>query len=134
MAEDPALELQKRHIALLRADAGLQALIGQRVFDYTSRRTDYPYIVYGIASDEEWDHVDADGEVQSVSIHVFSDEEGSSQARRILRLAHELVQDNTSLVLTDHNLVNCRRVSGDMVREDQVYHGIGLYRAVTEET
>ncbi len=132
--EDAALELQKQHVALLRADTGLQALIDQRVFDYVARRTDYPYIVYTIANDEEWDYSDADGEVQSVTIHVFSDEEGSSEARRILRMAHELIQDNTGLSLTDHNLVNCRRVSGDMTREDQIYHAIGLYRAVTEET
>ena len=62
MAEDSALELQKAHIALLKGDAGLQAFIGQRVFDYVARNTDYPYIRYFNEGASEWDHSDADGE------------------------------------------------------------------------
>lgn len=134
MAEDSALELQKAHIALLKGDAGLQALIGQRVFDYVARNTTYPYIRYFNEGASEWDHSDADGETHLIQIHAFSDAEGSLEVRKILRVAHELIQGVTTLSLTDHNLVNCRRTGSDVFREGQVYHGIGLYRAVTEET
>lgn len=134
MAEDAALELQKKHIALLRADVTLQGLIGQRVFDYVTRRTEYPYVVYLIDTSEEWDFSDADGEEHSITIHAYSDHEGSKEARNILNRVHELIQDVTTPVLTDHNFVNCRRTTKDMTREGQVYHGVALYRAVTEET
>lgn len=133
MTEDAALELQSKHIIALKADTALQAYIGQRVFDYIPRDTPYPYVAYFISNGEEWDHSDADGEVHSVSVHVYSDHEGTKEVRKILQVVHELLQDNTTHILTDHNLVNVRRTNKDVVQEDQVYHGIGQYRAVTEE-
>lgn len=134
MSEDASEQLMKAHIAALRADATINATCGQRVFDYLPRNTEYPYIVYHITDSAEWDTTDDDGEEHSVYIHVWDDKEGSKRARQIMQRVKELLHDETSLSLTDHNLVNCRRVSRAMEREGQLYHGIGLFRAVTEET
>lgn len=134
MANDASLELQTAHIAALRADATLQSLISQRVYDYIPRKTDYPYIVYHITEATEWDTTTDNGEEHAVYVHVWDDREGSKRARQIMQRVYELLHDVTTYSLTDHNLVNCRRVNRNMEREGQLYHGIGLFRAITEET
>ena len=133
MAEDASEQLMKAHVAALRADSALQSFIGERVYDYVPRRTDYPYIVYHITDSDEWDTTTDNGDEHSVYIHVWDDKEGSKRARQIMQRAYELLHDVTSYSLTDHNLVNCRRVSRTTDREGQLFHGIGIFRAVTEE-
>lgn len=134
MAQDSSLSLQIAHIALLKADTGLAALVGTRIYSYIPRNTAYPYVEYFIQEANAWDDSSGDGEEHAITIRVHSELEGPKEAYQILRVVHELIQDNTTPVLTDHLLVNCRRTSKDMFREDQVYTGIGLYRAVTQET
>lgn len=134
MSEDASEQLMKAHIAALRADATIQSFCGQRVYDYIPRKNDYPYIVYHITDSDEWDTTTDNGEEHAVYLHVWDDKEGSKRARQIMQRIYELLHDVTSYSLTDHNLVNCRRVSRTIEREGQLYHGIGLFRAVTEET
>lgn len=134
MSEDSASQLQTAHIALMKADAALTALIGDRVFDYVPRDTAYPYVVYHIADSDEWDTTDDNGDSHDVYIHIWDDGEGSKASRAIMQRVYELLHDQTSLSLTNHNLVNCRRLSRSVGREGQLYHGIGMFRAITEET
>ncbi|UOF81701.1 hypothetical protein [Caudoviricetes sp.] len=133
MAQDSALSLQIAHIAALRADATLVSFVGTRVYDYVPEKSPYPYIVYHITDSDEWDTTTDNGDEHSVYVHVFDDAEGSKRARRIMQRVYELLHDVTTYPLTDHNLVNSRRVMRAMEREGQLYHGIGLFRAVTEE-
>ncbi len=134
MAEDAAEQLMKAHIAALRADATIHSDVADRVYDYVPRRNNYPYITYHITGSDQWDTTDDNGEEHAVYVHVWDDKEGSKRARRIMRRVYELFHDVTAFSLTDHNLVNCRRVNRTMEREGQLYHGIGLFRAITEET
>lgn len=134
MAEDAADQLQRQHIAALHADVTLSGFIGNKVFDYVPRKTDYPYVVYHITGSDQWDTTTDNGEEHAVYVHVFDDKEGSKRARQIMQRVYELLHDVTTYPLTDHNLVNCRRVNRTMEREGQLYHGIGLFRAITEET
>lgn len=131
---DAALQLQTAHIAAFKADATLGTYVGDNIFDYVPRKTDYPYIVYHITDSDEWDTTTDNGEEHAVYVHVFDDAEGSKRARQIMQRVYELLHDVTSYVMADHNLVNCRRVMRTMEREGQLYHGIGLFRAITEET
>jgi hypothetical protein len=133
MSEDASAELLRVHIEALRADATLQASVGTRVYDYIPRETAYPYVVYHITESDDWDTTTDNGEEHSVYVHVWDDKEGSKRARKIMQRIYELLHDVTAYTLTDHTLVNCRRVSRTMEREGQLYHGIGLFRAVTEE-
>lgn len=134
MAQDSSDQLMKSHIAALRADAAIQADCSQRVYDYLPRNTSAPYIIYTITTSDEWDTTTDDGDQHVVQIQVWDDKEGSKRVRRIMQRIKELLHDNTSFSLTDHNLVNCRRVSRAVVREGQYYQGTITLRAVTEET
>lgn len=130
---DSADQLQAAHIALLKGDATLQSLVGTRVFDYLPERSRYPLVVYHIPSSNEWDGEGCNGDEHQVYVHVYDDYEGSKRPREIMQRVYELLHDNTALSLTDHRLINCRRELRTVDREGQLYHGIGVYRAVTEE-
>lgn len=131
----PTIALQSAVIARLRADASLTTALGgaNKVFDYVPQRTAYPYVIYYETDRFEQDTSSGRSNEHIVSIHVFSDKEGSKQVQAILQLCDELLQDYTT-ALIDHRLVNFKFVSADQVKEDQVYHAIAQYRAYTEES
>lgn len=133
MAESPQLAVQIAHIALLRADATIQGYVGSRVVDYIPRKSEYPYVIYQVTDDDEWDTDTDNGQEMSVYIHVWDDAEGTVRARRIMQRCYELLHNNVSTSLTDHNLVNCRRQRSFMERDGQLYHGMTIFRVVTEE-
>lgn len=134
MAEDAADQLIAAYVAAFKADATIGSFCGDRVYNFVPRKTQEPYIIVHITDSDEWDTSTEDGEEHSVYIHVWDDKEGSKRVNRIMRRVKELLHDVTTFVLTDHNLVNCRRVSKQVMRDGQLYHGIGLFRAITEET
>ncbi len=134
MAQDSSDQVQIAHIAALRADATIAGFVGARVYDYVPRETPYPYIVYHIATSDEWDTTTDNGDEHSVYVHVFDDREGSKRTKQIMQRVYELLHDNTAYSLTDHNMVNSRRVMRTVEREGQLYHGVGLFRVVTEES
>lgn len=131
----PTIALQTALIARLRANAALTTALGgsNKIFDYVPQRTPYPYVVYYETDRFEQDTVSGRSNEHIVSIHTFSDKEGSKQVQAILQLCDELLQDYAT-TLTDHRLVNLKFVSADQVKEDQVYHAIAQYRAYTEES
>lgn len=131
--EDAGLQVQIAHIAALRADATIQSFCGQRVYNFAPRETVYPYITYHIPDSDEWDTTTDNGEEHSVYIHVWDDAEGSKRTRQIMQRVYELLHDVTSYSLTDHNLVNCRRINRAVDRDGQLYHGMAVFRTVTEE-
>lgn len=133
MAEDSSLQVQTAHIAALRADATIQSFCGTRVYDYVPENTAYPYIVYHIADSDEWDTTTENGDEHSVYVHVWSDGEGSKETRQLMNRIYEMFHDNASFILTDHVMVNSRRVMRATDREGQLYHGVSLFRVVTEE-
>lgn len=143
MSADPSLELQKAVRTLLTGDSELATLMGGTVkfLDHVPEREDQPYIVYRESSTQEWDTSVAGsasgfGKQHTVSLNVWSDYEGVKQTRLILRRVYDLLQNNTSLALVGHSLVNMLFMFDDVVQEPdaQVYHGISQYRAITEET
>lgn len=133
MIADAADQLTGAHIAVLRSDPSLIAFVGGRIYNYVPRRTQYPYLTYHITDSDEWDTSTDNGEEHSVYVHVWDDKEGASRTNQIMRRIHEVLHNVTSYVLTDHNLVNSRRVGKRVEREGQLYHGTGLFRVITEE-
>lgn len=135
MAEDAADQLMIALIAELKGDATIQGFVGQRVFDFIPRKNAEPYITLHITDSDEWDTSTEDGEEHSVYVHVWDDKEGSKRVNQIMRRVKELLHDRPiAFTLTNHSLINLRRVSKNVQREGQLYHGIGLFRAITEET
>lgn len=133
MAEDSADQIMIAFVAALKADATITSFVNDDIYDYIPRGKPYPYIIVHITDSDEWDTDTDNGEEHSVYFNIWDDKEGSKRVNQILRRIHELFHNNTSYSLTDHNMVNCRRVSKRVARDGQLYHGTGLYRVVTEE-
>jgi hypothetical protein len=135
MTESSSDQLLITLTAAFKADAQIHNDVADRVFDHVPGRTEYPYLLTHITSSDEWDTSTEDGEEHTLFILVYDDKEGPKRVRRIMRRVKELQHDNaSSYTLTDHNLVNCRRMSETVSREGQLYHGAATYRAITEET
>ena len=133
MAESAANQLLIAYVEALKGNAALDIIVTRRVFNYIPRNTQYPYSVIHITDSNEWDTDSDNGEEHSVYVHAWDDKEGSKRVNDILRAVFEQLHDDTTYSLTDHNLVNCRRVSQNVVRDGQLFHGTAIYRAVTEE-
>lgn len=136
MTTSPEVELATAVIVALRADATLIAQVAAaKILAYVPEGTDEPYIEIVENSTGEWDTDTDNGKVHTVSISAWSSQEGPKEVQNILRAVYDVLQDNVSLSLTGHNLVNMRYLFQDVVREPdgQLYHGIVQFRAVTEE-
>lgn len=142
MSESASWELQKAIKTLFTGDASLATLLGGtvRFYDLVPEDAALPYIEFGEAGITAWDTDVADsrsgfGEEHLLSIHVWSSYEGKKEASLIQRRVRELLQDNTSLSLGGHTLVNMRFLFSDLVRDPdgQAFHAISQFRAVTEE-
>lgn len=133
MAASAADVLTAEIIQRFKDDAAMDIFVQRRVFDYVPRDTRYPYIAVHITDSDEWDTSTDIGEEHSVYVHVWDDREGPKRVSEIMQRALEMLHGVTNFSITDHNLVNLRRVSKQVEREGQLYHGIELFRAVTEE-
>lgn len=130
---DPGFALQKAIVAALRADAGLAALIGARVYDDPPRETPFPYVGIGPASLAEADTDLERGHVHLFHLDIFSRQGGRKEVRQILG-AIEAVLHDADLALDGHRLINLRFELADIFREEdgETMRGTVRYRAVTE--
>lgn len=133
MARSAADVLTAEIVQRIKDDAAMDILVTRRVFDFVPRKTIYPYVTVHITDSDEWDTSTDRGEEHSVYIHVWDDKEGSKRVNEIMQRALEMLHGVTNFSITDHTLINMRRVSKRVEREGQLYHGIELFRAVTEE-
>lgn len=142
MTTSAKLEVQGAIRNALKADATLTTLLGGtfRFFDRVPEREEMPYIYYRARAGEwdtsETDAASGDGKEIECNIHVWSKYEGLKECEQILQRITDLLQNNTSLALSGHNLVNMRFVYSDIVEDEdgKSIHGIVQFRAVTEET
>lgn len=100
MADGPSLALQKAVIAALKADAGVSALVGARVYDEPPQNVTFPYVRYG--TDDlaplrmSGDCVD-DDIAFSVEVH-SRPVAGRVEAKRIAQAVREALDDQTLTV------------------------------------
>lgn len=104
---DPSLDIQKAVITALRADVGVQALVGNpaRVYDAVpSATTPYPMVTYGAdqAISDDFDCINS-FEV-FVTLDVWSRAVGQPEAKRIAGAVRGVLHD-ADLELDEHALV-----------------------------
>lgn len=126
-------QLRAAVVALLRGDTALQTLIGQRVYSFVPRSTPYPYVMYFEALVNQEDTSAIYGKEHLIQFHCFDDHEGPARINDVLEQISLLMRWPLSLTMTDHVLVNSHFDRYDLVREEQLYHGISNFRLVTEE-
>lgn len=129
----PAVTLQTALIAALKADSGVSALVGARVYDRGPQDGPFPSISLGPESSEPLDTATLRGRETVWQIDVWSDVPGGAQARSIMAAVSARL-DEGALTLTGHALVRGRLVSDRTITEpDGVRtHGVQLFRFITQ--
>ena len=129
----PSLSLQKAVYAALVADAGVGALIGDRVFDAAPRNAAFPYATFGDARAADWSTGTEAGAEHRLVLHVWSRERGKAECWATLEAIRNVLHD-AALDLDGHALVNLRLEATDVGqdRDGITWHGVARLRAVTE--
>jgi hypothetical protein len=128
------LALRQAVVAALRADAGLQALIGQRVYDHIPEREQFPYVSLRDQV-RAYDTTTERGKEHTLQLNAWSRAEGSKEAELVLHGLERVLRDLSPRALTDHTLINLDVEMATVVRDEggQTYFGYVRARAVTEE-
>jgi hypothetical protein len=127
--------LQKAVHAALVADAGVGALVGDRIFDAAPRAATFPYVTLGDARATDWSTGTEDGSEHRLLLHVWSRERGKAECWAVLAVVEAALHD-AALELDGHALVNLRIEAADVGidRDGITWHGVSRFRAVTEPT
>jgi hypothetical protein len=133
MVTSASLSLQKAIWAALVADAGVGALIGDRIYDSPPRDAVFPYATIGPASAADWSTGTEDGTEHRMTLHAWSRGRGQSECHAIAEAIRAALND-AALALDGHALVNLRFETADTRREADgiTWRGTIRFRAVTE--
>lgn len=126
--------LQQSVYAALVDDTTILALLGgPRIYDDVPQGADFPYLTIGQSTIRDWSTSNEDGDEHTLTLHVWSRENGRKQTHAIMGALREALHDRP-LALTGHRLINLRHEFSDARREPDgdTYRGIVRYRAVTE--
>lgn len=111
----PDLEIQGLIVQTLKADAGVAALVADRVFDQVPKDAQFPYISYGPTDEVEDDADCIDGLLVTVQLDAWSRTVGFPECKRIadaVRLAlhqRDLPLAVNALVYLQHEITRTQR-------------------------
>lgn len=132
---DSARALQKAVYDTLSVDTPLKALIGDppRLYDRVPQNTAYPYLTLGDIQTRDWSTVTEAGADHRLTLHVWSAGHGRLECRDILDRAYTLLHDQ-NVALSGHTLVRLQFQSSEVFLDPdgKSYHGIAVFRAITE--
>lgn len=127
------LVLQKAVYAALAGDAGLGALVGDRIHDGPPRSLAFPYVTLGDGRATDWSTGTEAGTEHRLQLHTWSRERGKAECWAVLD-AIRAALDADLPALDGHALVNLRFEAADVGqdRDGITWHGVARFRAVTE--
>lgn len=125
--------LQQAIFAALSASSDLQALIGNRLFDYVPPDSVFPYVVLGDGSEADWSTATENGTEHAIQIDVWSREPGHKEAKQIADVIRTTL-NNAALAVSGVTLIDIRYLTTDFSRESdgQTFRARLSFRAVTE--
>lgn len=130
---DPSLELQGSLFNNLLADAGVTALVGNRIYDRVPQNTQFPYISIG-----EFQTVDdgaecVDGVEVFADLHVWSRSAGQVQAKQIASAIRRVIHDQ-AFPVAGFNLVDIRHRDTRFLQDPdgETTHGVITFRALID--
>jgi hypothetical protein len=125
--------LQQAIFAALSASGDLQALIGDRIFDYVPPNSTFPYVVLGDGNEIDWSTATEEGTEHAAQIDVWSREPGHKETKQIADVIRAIL-NNAALTITGAILIDIRHLTTDFSREPdgQTFRARLTFRAVTE--
>ena len=118
---------------IYQALANSSELGGTRIYDDAPQAASYPFITLGQSLVRDWSTGTEDGAEHLLTLHVWSRAGGKKQVHDIIEAIKSALHDQP-LTLVDQDLVNLRHEFSEARPDpdDDTYHGIVRYRAVTE--
>ncbi|MFC4333863.1 DUF3168 domain-containing protein [Salininema proteolyticum] len=135
IADSPAVSIQQAVYAALVADTELTQTLGFSVVDDTDA-VSYPYVSMGEGTEGPDNVHDQFGRDCTITLHVWSEEAGFTQANQGAARA-TAVLDHQTLTLTGHRAVAVRFASATRMRDPReqfVRHVAITFRVVTTQT
>jgi Protein of unknown function (DUF3168) len=107
--------------------------LGALLYDDAPQAASYPFITLGQSLVRDWSTGTEDGAEHLLTLHVWSRAGGKKQVHDIIEAIKSALHDQP-LTLVDQDLVNLRHEFSEARPDpdDDTYHGIVRYRAVTE--
>lgn len=107
MADGYALATQVAIIAALKANAGVTALVGQRIYDEPPSGVTYPYIQISSIEPAAWDTDSVEGATVQIGLHAHSrTAQGRVEVTRIAEAVQAALHRNeAALTVAGYNLI-----------------------------
>ncbi len=130
MSANTQIELQKALYVALNSDGTLGAII-TGVFDFVPQNTSFPYITVSDMTALDWSGAQFDGMEMTVTIHSWSQAEGSKQVKSIMNEIYRILH-NQSLTVVGHEFVNMRFEFSNVLRDPDGFtqHGVQRFRII----
>jgi Protein of unknown function (DUF3168) len=129
-----ALALQKAIHTALSAHAPLSSQV-TAIVDGPAPDQPLPYIQIGDSLETDWSTKTFDGREHRLTIHAWSSQPGSAQARQLLALADDVLTGALP-ALTGHKIISRQFIQSRVLTDEdgQVRHGLADYRFRTQPT
>ena len=126
--------LQKTVFSALTANAPLSARI-TGVYDQVPEGTAFPYVTIGEATATDWSTKTSTGQAHTLTLHAWSQSTGRQQAKEILGLVHNALNDQ-AFAVDGAELVLLQHVFSETIADPdgRTTHGVIRFRALTQET
>lgn len=117
----------------LLENAGLQALVGDRIYDDPPADVVFPYVTLGRIESRPADVAARDAVEHVITLHAWSRYGGRAEALDLIA-AMRAALHNAPLALEDHTLVLLLATFADVFRsgDGRTTHGVLRLRAITE--
>lgn len=133
MAADSSLALQAAIVAALKADAGVAALVGARVYDRAPEGVVFPYISLGPETGEPFDAAEMSGWEASLQLDSWSRKTGRAEVKAIMAALSARLHEG-SLTVAGHRFVRSvlefQSVLGDP--DGVTVHGVQRFQFITQ--
>jgi hypothetical protein len=132
------LDLQDRVIAVLKADAGVSALVGNRVYDKPKSKPEFPYVTFEDAQElddtAEQSYEFFEASETRLTLKVWSKEPGFPECKRIAR-AVKAALHMQPLALTENRQISFSFADAIYRRTDgTISQAVLAFTALTEPT
>lgn len=142
-----SLELQKAIFARLRSDSALTALLAPSVLDSgsavydavpqvddTGSGLEFPFVAIGDDTILEWDTDDAFGTEATVTLHIWSRQQGRSEVKAIQGAIYDALHFQNLSITGYHTVVMLCEFEETMMDSDTyTRHGVSRYRIIFHE-
>ncbi|MDF1720518.1 MAG: DUF3168 domain-containing protein [Minwuia sp.] len=136
MTGDATSAVQAAVYTALTGASAVTDLVGNRIYDHVPQGSDtFPYIELGDPLTEPWDGSNMLGQVENLTIHVWSRQMGRKQTAAVLAAIHATLHRQALTITGQTHVLTVKRYQTIMADADgETWHGVARYEITTQAT